>query len=248
MKILQNEKFYYLNNVRPGFKGKTFVEPLIRKSIYLPGEECCQGLKYGLLKKKDIINFDGLKALEIPNLHFLEYNGVRGESLSFSKNCKFLSHLKENGIDTIIDLKTSDYSPKFKTKCDNYGLKYIHIPIDGKSVSDREILDNLPTLFRELEKGHFYIACAQGRHRTDIALALNYMFNPKHSSIPPRMYGHIKPNEFRCQNIFTRINSLYKAMTVEDKAKLGWTEEFAKNFEYRKKHLKTFNENFVVAK
>ena len=55
------------------------------------------------------------------------------------------------------------------------------------------------------------------------------------------MYGHIKADKFRCQDIFTRANSLYKSMSVQDKAKLGWTEEFERDFVLRKKNLKTFN-------
>ena len=197
------------------------------------------------LQQKTLVNFSELKKLGIPNLQVVDNKGVRGESLSSSKNFKFLSKMKENGIDTIIDLRTADYTEKFKTKCENFGLNYVHIPMDEKVTSDRDILNNLPKLFSILDQGHFYIACAQGRHRTDIALALNYLFNPKASAIPPKMYGHIKPNEFRCQDIFTRVNSLYKSMTVKDKAILGWNENFERNFIPRKKNFKKFNESFI---
>lgn len=236
---------YNSSNSKINFSSKGSVtKPITNQILLLPDKIHCSEAVYNNFEPKKLINFEALKSLGIPNLQNLNNKGVRGESLSSSKNYKFLSKLKENGIDTVIDLRTADYTEKFKIKCDSFGLKYVHIPIDEKATPDREILDNLPKLFSEFEKGHFYAACAQGRHRTDIALALNYIFNPKSSSVPPKMYGHIKADKFRCQDIFTRVNSLYKSMTVQDRAKLGWTEEFEKDFALRKKKLKTFNESF----
>ena len=199
-----------------------------------------------MLNKNILINFDNLKKLGIANLQAVGNKGVRGESLSASRNFKYLSKMKENGIYTIIDLRTDDHTEKFKDKCTRFGLNYIHIPFDEKKTGDREILDNLPVLMSKLDEGHFYIACAQGRHRTDIALATNYLFNPKHSKIPPTMYGHLKNGQLRCQDLFTRINSLYKNMTNQDKEKFGWTEEFEHDFIERKKRLKLYNESLVI--
>lgn len=225
------------------FKGQKIIKPLTENISTTIEKYTYPTPVLNNIKK---INIDDILKLKITNLRSVENIGVRGETLSASRNSKYLSVIKNKGIDTVIDLRTADYTPKFEEKCKKAGLKYVHLPIDSKSLSDREILDNLPKLFNLLEKGKFYIACAQGRHRTDIALALNYIFNPKSSSVPPKMYGHIKENEFKCEDIFRRVNSLYKSMTIQDKAKLGWSEEFERNFITRKKNLKSFNERFIL--
>lgn len=188
------------------------------------------------------IDIDRLKELNITNLQCIGKSGVRGESLSADRNYKFIPKVKECGIETIIDLRTADHTDKFKAKCQKFGLNYIHIPIDSKVTSDREILDNLPTLFKAIEDGKFYIACAQGKHRTDIAFAINYLFNPKHPPTPPKMYGHVENGKMRSQDIFRRANSLLKSMTPEDKATLGWNEKFEQTFKQRKQKLIEFNE------
>lgn len=243
MKIYRTQNLNHTQNFLINFKGKNVIEPMFKQILSLPDKSHCPGYLYNQVNLPFVINFENLKRLGIPNLQLTGNHGVRGETLSSSKNYKYLSKLKENGIYTIIDLRTADYTEKFKAKCSKFGLNYFHIPIDEKTTSDREILDSLPIFFEQLAKGNFYIACAQGRHRTDIALALNYLFNPT-ASIVPIMYGHIKSGKFRCQDIFTRANSLYKSMTIDDKAKFGWTEQFEKNFSTRKKALKAFNEQY----
>lgn len=190
------------------------------------------------------INYLALRQAGIPNLQLVYNKGVRGKTLSSSHNTKFIPIVKDCGIDTIIDLRTADYTPKFKNKCDIFGLKYYHIPIDKKDVPDREIIENLPLLFKLIERGKFYIACAQGKHRTDIALALNYVFNPK-QDIPPYMSGHTFCNVADMEDINRRLNSVYKAMTDEDKSKLGWNGDFEKEFLHRKHILKTYSEVYT---
>lgn len=191
---------------------------------------------------KSYIDFDKLKALNITNYEQVGNLGIRGESLSASRNYKFLPKIKENGINTVIDLRTADYTEKFEKKCKKFGLNYLHIPIDAKTTPAKDIIKNLPKLFKTIEDGNFYIACAQGRHRTDIALAMNYLFNPKTKEIP-RMYGHVKNGKMRYEDIFTRANSIMREITPEYKAKLGWTEEFEQGFKQRKQNLVKFNED-----
>ena len=198
--------------------------------------------KYNNLKINNSNYFNKIKELNIPNLKQIDNNGFRGESLSAGRNAKYLKQIKKCGIDTIIDLRTADYNKKYDKKCKFLGFNYFHIPIDSKTVSNREIINNLPILFERLEKGNFYIACAQGKHRTDIAIALNYLFNPKYKGKPPVMYGHVENGKMRIQDIFTRANSIYKELTPQDKTMLGWNKEFDKSFKQRKINLREFNE------
>ncbi len=204
------------------------------RNYYLP-------LIYSVDEKN--IDKDKLQALGIPNFRYIGNNNVRGESLSSKKNRKFLIPVKKSGIKNIIDLRDKYSSQSYVGMCAKLGLNYFQIPIDSDSVSDKEIIKNMPTLFKTLNEGKTYIACAQGLHRTDIALALNYIFNPKEQKNPPVMYGHFRNFGFKFDDISRRINSIKRQITDEDLCKIGWNslQEFEKTFSERKKQLKDYN-------
>lgn len=114
---------------------------------------------------------DSVLTLPIANLARVRGNIVRGETLWASRNRKYLSSVKEAGVDTIIDFRTADYTDMFSEFCDKKGLDYRHFPIDKANVADEEIFKVMPILFELLDKHNCYISCQQGLHRTDIALA-----------------------------------------------------------------------------
>ena len=182
----------------------------------------------------------GIDKLNIPNLHILSNFSVRGESLSNKNNKRFIPLVKRYGIEQIIDLKTTDYSENFEKLIRTAKMDYHHYPIDSSTISSREIINILPDFFEQINKGHFYIACAQGKHRTDIALAINYVFNPK-SANPPILYGHKTKNGLRIDDIAKRLNSIFKELTEEDKLKLGHLNFDEKAFKTRKKMLIEYN-------
>ena len=189
------------------------------------------------LHNKPKNNLKNILKLPIQNLHIINGTSVRGESLSHKKNIKYLSAMKNYGIKQIIDLKTADFSGKFLILANKNGLDYHHYEIDSQVTPTREIIDKLPSFFEQMNKGHYYIACAQGMHRTDIAMSINYVFNPKASSEPPVLYGHKTKNGLRFNDIATRLNSIYKELTLEDRKKLG-LENFDENtFKTKKKAL-----------
>ena len=86
-----------------------------------------------------------------------------------------------------------------------------------------------------------------GLHRTDIALALYYVFHP---SVPlaevPEMRGHRTEGNFRCEDIAARLNSVMKALTADERCALGLGQDFEKEFLLRKKHLFAVNRVFVT--
>ena len=167
-----------------------------------------------------------MKELGIPNFHLISNNSARGEALSSKKNRKFIEKVKECGIKNIVDLREKYSSTHYQALCDEAGLKYYSIPIDSASVEDRVVIDNMPKLFKALDEGNTYIACAQGLHRTDIALALDYMFNPKTKDIP-LMYGHFREQGFKSEDIIRRINSVFKTISDKDAKNLGWENKVA---------------------
>ena len=248
---IQSQKFYnnYLNgNIAfgCGYKAARAIESKANMAVELE-EEAQKSLHYCLnyfardYKQNRFVNFEELKNAGIPNLKLIFDKGLRGETLSSPKNDRYLKLIKKCGVDTVIDLRGADYTPKYKEKCDKLDLRYVHFPLDKDKIFDRLILDNMPELFEVLEKGKYYISCAQGLHRTDIALAINYVFNPK-QKVPPIMEGHKKGNLVDLADINRRLNSLYKAMTPEDKIKFGWDESYEAEFLRKKRVLRTYNE------
>lgn len=188
-------------------------------------------IQFSGLNKPLLIIADKLKT--IPNFAQIEQNGIRGESLSSKKNRWYLKYAKQSGITSIIDLRDRDASIKYSEACKELGIKYFNIPIDSAEIESREIIEKLPDLFKIINEENYYIACALGLHRTDIALALNYLFNPIKHAIP-EMKGHQRNGLFKSDDIMRRINSIYKSLTEEDLKKLGWDEHFDAVFNERK--------------
>lgn len=179
--------------------------------------------------------------LNIPNVHLINQNCIRGESLSHKKNKHLISEVKKCGIEQIIDLKTADFNDRFEHKVKRNGMDYHHYPIDSSVTPTREIIDNLPSFFSQMNKGHYYIACAQGMHRTDIAMSINYVFNPKSTGEPPVLYGHKTDKGLRFDDIAKRLNSIFKELTNEDKIKLGLEDFDEQVFKAKKKSLISAN-------
>ena len=192
-------------------------------------------------------NKDGIEKLDIPNLHCTNQNGVRGESLSHKRNKRFIPMMKDYGIKQVIDLKTSDHSENFKYYVESNGLSYSHFPMDSEKATDREIIDYLPEFFKAINKGEFYIACAQGLHRTDIALAVNYFFNKDANEEPPILYGHQSSEGVRYSDILRRTNSIFKALTDEDKAILGIENLDEKTYKAKKDKLIDANNQYNLS-
>lgn len=199
--------------------------------------------------KKTPLNVQRLTELNIPNFALLENNGARGESLSSKKNRKFIIPVKKCGIKSVIDLRDKYTSGKYKDMCNNAGLNYYNFPIDSHSIEDRRIIESLSEMFDVINDGNFYIACAQGLHRTDIALALNYLFNPKSKDVPV-MYGHFRDSGFKYDDIARRINSIYKNINEDDLKRMSWgsSSSFEKEFILRKKKFLEDNRERALKK
>ena len=73
--------------------------------------------------------------------------------------------LKDLGINTVIDLK-DDPEPYAKQAVEGLGMKYVHIPIPGKSYPTPEHVSAFMKTVDDPETGKFFVHCAGGRHRT----------------------------------------------------------------------------------
>ena len=72
-----------------------------------------------------------------------------------------------------------------------------------------------------MQKDNVYLGCACGTYRTDLAVLLNSLFNPKanYNCNFPINKEHLKP-----------IENLFNNLTPNDKLKLGWTKDYEKIF------------------
>ena len=196
----------------------------------------------------DGIDIGSLASLGIPDLRVVTENGevigVRGQCLACRKNRWHFDAVLGAGVSTIIDLRTGDYRNDLLFLCEKNGIGYYHIPIDKKHTPAHEIISRLPLLIEALSCRNFYISCTQGLHRTDTALALHFMFNPK-AVDPPLMYGHVIGGRFKSGEVYGRVGSVFHSLTEEDKAMLGWDEAFEAGFSERKSVLSAAQEQLI---
>lgn len=239
--IKQNNQLYSFN-----FKSKNVKESSSNCSedfiTYL--DSLAASFKSNVISDSTI-NLSKINSLDIPNKRIYKDSIVRGESLSSKKNRKFIRPIKNAGIKNVIDLRDKYSSNLYSDLCETNSLNYFHLPVDSHSVPDEVIIDNLPTLIKTLDKGSTFIACAQGLHRTDIALALYYFFNPKEQEIP-KMFGHVRENGFKCDDILRRINSVNNKISDEMLVNLGWNlEDYEATFEKRRFDFIAYNRFFA---
>ncbi|MBQ3642604.1 hypothetical protein II906_11880 [bacterium] len=186
----------------------------------------------------------------IPNIHFLPNNSLRGESLSSPRNRRFLPSIRQYGIENVLDLRNSSTSDKYPKLCEDNGLNYYYFPVDSFSVPDDKIIKNMPRMFELMNKGKYYIACALGLHRTDIAISLNYIFNPKEQAEIPVLWGHERDFGLKVDDISRRLHSVKNKIKDEDLKDIGWQdrETFENEFESRKSQLYDFNRKYISKK
>ena len=191
--------------------------------------------------------YDTLKQYPIVDLAPVYDRGVRGRTMSGRGNNWLLEKVRDAGVKVIIDLRTADHTCRYDSIVAETGLEYHNVPIDSKNTDVHQIIASLPLLFRLMDKGCFYISCAMGRHRTDIAIAIYYVMHP---SVPfedvPEMSGHrnMEKKQFRCGDIAVRLNSIIRAITCEELNALGLPADYETEFNRRKKHLFEVNRSF----
>lgn len=175
------------------------------------------------------------------------YGGVRGRTISSHKQAYAWKTVVVAGLKQVIDLRKDYSADRYPELCHQYGVDYFHYPIDNDRETIAKMVKLFPTFCEKIDKGSFYIACAMGRHRTDIAIALYYVMHP---FVPfeevPEMRGHryVEKKEFRCDDIAARLNSIIRAVTPDEFAMLGLSADYEAEFLRRKKHLFEVNRNF----
>ena len=170
------------------------------------------------------------------------YGGARGTTLSSRHNMRHWQTIVDCGVRTIIELRDEDHSDRLCKMCETYGIDYFAFPLDSHSVPNEVIASRLQQFFELVDNGDFYIACAMGLHRTDMALAIYWIFHGADDGMnPPILRGHIADGELvldRLNNkVFRRLNSLYAYLMNNNVIPVPDPETFAQ----RKRDLIDFN-------
>lgn len=174
------------------------------------------------------------------------YGGVRGTTLSSRHNMRYWQTVVDSGIRTIIELRDEDHSDRLCRMCEIHDIRYFAFPMDSHSVPNEVIASRLQEFFELIDNGDFYIACAMGLHRTDMALSIYWMFHGVDNGMnPPILRGHIVDRELvldRLNNkVFRRLNSLYAYLMDNNVIHIPNRETFAQ----RKKDLIVFNRRHI---
>jgi len=140
------------------------------------------------------------------------YGGFRGRTLSSTKQLHAWKTMIEAGINQVIDLR-ADYTSDFYSElCRKSGIAYFHYSVSFEEVEQMARL--FPEFCRLIDNGRFYIACAMGLHRTDIALCTYWMFYAADKGIaPPEIRGYRKADGHTTGKIMRILNALFKYWT-----------------------------------
>lgn len=150
----------------------------------------------------------------IPDLA-LVYGGFRGRTLSSTKQLYAWNTMIEAGINQVIDLR-ADYTSDFYSElCRKSGIQYFHYSVSYEEVENMAI--HFPEFCRLIDNGRFYIACAMGLHRTDIALCTYWVFYAADKGIaPPEIRGYRRVDGHDTGKIMRILNALYKYWTARN--------------------------------
>lgn len=145
------------------------------------------------------------------------YGGFRGRTMSSRHQQHAWPIIKDSGIKTYIDLREADKSERLPHLCQLYGLEYFHYPVDKQGRTLSQMVELFPRLCEQIDKGNFYIACAMGLHRTDIALCTYWVFYAADKGIaPPEIRGYRRVDGHDTGKIMRILNALYKYWTARN--------------------------------
>lgn len=159
------------------------------------------------------LDLEKIASLNIPDFAPV-YGGVRGRTMSSRYQSFAWPVIREAGIKAIIDLREDGVYTRLNDQCRKFGLEYFYYPVDNRC----DNIESMVKLFSELcdyiDKGNFYIACAMGLHRTDIALCLYWVFHAADKGIaPPEIRGYRKEQGHNTDKIMRVLNHFYKLLT-----------------------------------
>lgn len=159
------------------------------------------------------LDIEAIIGTQIPDIAPV-YGGVRGRTMSSRHQAYAWPTIAKAGIKTVIELRDGDSSEKLRQLCEQFGMEYFHYPVDNRGGCVESMVELLPRLCEYIDKGNFYIACAMGLHRTDIALCTYWVFYGADRGItPPPIRGYRRDQGHDTNKIMRVLNAIYIRMT-----------------------------------
>lgn len=162
------------------------------------------------------LDIEAIIGTQIPDIAPV-YGGVRGRTMSSRHQAYAWPTIEKAGIKTVIELRDGDSSEKLRQLCEQFGMEYFHYPVDNRGGCVESMVELLPRLCEYIDKGNFYIACAMGLHRTDIALCTYWVFYGADRGVtPPPIRGYRRDQGHDTNKIMRVLNAMYQFMTERD--------------------------------
>ncbi len=162
------------------------------------------------------MDVERILATGIPDLAQV-YGGFRGRTLSSSRQLPAWETMIESGIKQVIDLRADYASDFYNELCQRSGVSYFKYPVAYEDVWIAKMVELFPEFCRLIDNGRFYIACAMGLHRTDIALCTYWVFHAADKGIaPPPLCGYRKDKGLATDKIMRVLNAVYRYMTEKN--------------------------------
>lgn len=172
------------------------------------------------------MNISRILALNIPDIH-PAYRGVRGKTMSSRSQGYAWPVIKDAGVHTIIDLRNDGMNQRMQNLCEKYGMEYFYYPVDNRADVVEIMVSLFPAFCERIDRGGFYIACAMGLHRTDIALCTYWVFyGADKGKKPPTLQGYLKESGHGTSKILRVLNAFYDKLTERDGKEPMPIEEF----------------------
>ena len=104
-----------------------------------------------------------------------------------------MNKVKKSGIKTIIDLRSNgEVSKNALEVLNKLNIKYINFPIEC-NFCNKATLEKISGFINAINEKDYYMGCANGEMRTDLAVALNYLVNPQAQNVPQLYYKQNTP-------------------------------------------------------
>lgn len=200
-----------------------------------------------------------LKNLGISHFRLIDSNSVRGVTLANQRQ-NLLTELKECGVNTVIYLRPEGgEESKYAQACNKNGLNYFNLkirdnmpifnaPFSGKMTMEerreaiKKFVNQMSEFFKMMDDGKVYMACLLGLHRTDLAVTMNYLLNPKEPTTPPTLSHMFFPEETNLTNKYIgKVKNMLKNLTSADREYLKMPEHFSDIFDARVLKLRMMN-------
>lgn len=173
-----------------------------------------------------------LTGLGMKNLRTISSKCFGGSS--FSSCVDKLDDLKKLGIKRIVDFR-AEATLDFAEACKGKGFEYLNFPISSTTKSTRKgfscVVDddffaNLKKYISMVNKGDTYVGCQFGLDRTNVAVMLNYLLNPK-APVPKIMSWGQYDKKNVINNLLNTVRRKFiKKLTPEQIKELGLPADY----------------------